>query len=150
MKSQETLLPRTPHGSWPETIAVGDALPELRIPITATLIVTGAIATRDFQKVHHDKDVAVAAGTKDVFMNILTTNALVNRYVGEWAPAAHVKRINIRLGATNFPGDEMVFSGSVESVLDGQIRVLATGTNSLGTHVTASIDLAFPTRKETA
>lgn len=132
-------------------VAVGDTLPELRIPITATLIVTGAIATRDFQKVHHDKDVAVAAGTPNVFMNILTTNALVNRYVGEWAgPSARIGRINIRLGATNFPGDEMVFSGSVESADGENLTVKVIGTNSLGPHVTGTIDLSIPTREESA
>lgn len=134
----------------PHPVVVGETLPELRIPITATLIVTGAIATRDFQKVHHDKDVAVAAGTKDVFMNILTTNALVNRYVGEWAgPAARIGRINIRLGATNFPGDEMVFTGSVESVDGANVTVKVIGTNSLGPHVTGTIDLSIPSREET-
>ncbi|KAA0972760.1 hypothetical protein FQ154_20410 [Paeniglutamicibacter gangotriensis] len=146
MSSTATTLPL----SRPESVAVGDTLPELRIPITATLIVTGAIATRDFQKVHHDKDVAIAAGTKDVFMNILTTNALVNRYVGQWAgPSARVGRINIRLGATNFPGDEMVFTGSVESVDGEKITVKVIGTNSLGPHVTGTIDLSIPSREET-
>ncbi|ASN37944.1 hypothetical protein CGQ24_02255 [Arthrobacter sp. 7749] len=135
----------------PHSVAVGDTLPELKIPITATLIVTGAIATRDFQKVHHDKDVAIAAGTKDVFMNILTTNALVNRYVGEWAgPTARMSRINIRLGATNFPGDEMVFTGSVEAVDGEKITLKVIGTNSLGPHVTGTIDLSIPSREETA
>lgn len=146
MSSTATTLPL----SRPEAVAVGDTLPELRIPITATLIVTGAIATRDFQKVHHDKDVAIAAGTKDVFMNILTTNALVNRYVGQWAgPAARVGRINIRLGATNFPGDEMVFTGSVESVDGENVTLKIIGTNSLGPHVTGTIDLSIPSREET-
>ncbi|RWZ85441.1 acyl dehydratase [Glutamicibacter sp. HZAU] len=129
----------------------GTRLPELRIPITATLIVTGAIATRDFQKVHHDKDVAEAAGTPNVFMNILTTNALVNRYVGEWAgPAARVGRINIRLGATNFPGDEMVFTGTVESVDGENVVVKVIGTNSLGPHVTGTVNLTIPSKGESA
>lgn len=142
---------QTPTLARPDSVAVGDTLPELRIPITATLIVTGAIATRDFQKVHHDKDVAVAAGTKNVFMNILTTNALVNRYVGQWSgPAARVGRINIRLGATNFPGDEMVFTGSVESVDGENVTVKVIGTNSLGPHVTGTIDLSIPSEEETA
>ena len=132
-------------------IEAGTQLPELRIPITATLIVTGAIATRDFQKVHHDKDVAEAAGTPNVFMNILTTNALVNRYVGEWAgPAARVGRINIRLGATNFPGDEMVFTGTVESVDGENVVVKVIGTNSLGPHVTGTVNLVIPSKGESA
>lgn len=134
-----------------EQVQAGEALPELRIPITATLIVTGAIATRDFQKVHHDKDVAEAAGTPNVFMNILTTNALVNRYVGEWAgPAARVGRINIRLGATNFPGDEMVFTGTVESVDGENVVVKVIGTNSLGPHVTGTVNLVIPSKGESA
>ncbi|MDO5743856.1 MAG: MaoC/PaaZ C-terminal domain-containing protein [Micrococcaceae bacterium] len=129
---------------------MGQQLPELKIPITASLIVTGAIATRDFQKVHHDKDVALAAGTKNVFMNILTTNALVNRYVGQWAgPTARVGRINIRLGATNFPGDEMLFTGSVESVQGQDVTVKVIGTNSLGPHVTGTVDLCIPSREDT-
>ena len=132
-------------------IEAGTQLPELRIPITATLIVTGAIATRDFQKVHHDRDVAEAAGTPNVFMNILTTNALVNRYVGEWAgPAARVGRINIRLGATNFPGDEMVFTGTVESVDGENVVVKVIGTNSLGPHVTGTVNLTIPSKGESA
>ena len=134
-----------------EQVQAGEALPELRIPITATLIVTGAIATRDFQKVHHDKDVAVAAGTPNVFMNILTTNALVNRYVGEWAgPAARVGRINIRLGATNFPGDEMVFTGTVDSVDGENVVVKVVGTNSLGPHVTGTVEILIPSKGESA
>lgn len=153
MSSTATTLPlaQNQNPTRQGSISVGDTLPELRIPITATLIVTGAIATRDFQKVHHDKDVAVAAGTPNVFMNILTTNALVNRYVGEWAgPAARVGRINIRLGATNFPGDEMVFTGSVQSVDGANVTVKVIGTNSLGPHVTGTIDLNIPTKEETA
>lgn len=134
-----------------EQVQAGETLPELRIPITATLIVTGAIATRDFQKVHHDKDVAQAAGTPNVFMNILTTNALVNRYVGEWAgPAARVGRINIRLGATNFPGDEMVFTGTVDSVDGENVVVKVVGTNSLGPHVTGTVGIVIPSKGESA
>jgi len=134
-----------------EQVQAGQTLPELRIPITATLIVTGAIATRDFQKVHHDKDVAQAAGTPNVFMNILTTNALVNRYVGEWAgPAARVGRINIRLGATNFPGDEMVFTGTVDSVDGENVVVKVVGTNSLGPHVTGTVGIVIPSKGESA
>lgn len=130
---------------------VGDELPELRIPITATLIATGAIATRDFQKVHHDKAVAQAAGTPDIFMNILTTNSLVNRYVGEWAgPAGKVRKINIRLGAPNYPGDEMVFTGTVQSVEEGIGTIGIIGTNSLGPHVTGTIEMTFDSKEESA
>lgn len=130
------------------TCQVGDALPSLTIPITTTLIVSAAIATRDFQKVHHDRDVAKGAGTKDVFMNILTTNGLVSRYVTDWAgPEAEIKGIDIRLGAPCFPGDEMVFSGIVESIDDGRAKVAVRGQNSLGTHVSGVVDLICDRRE---
>lgn len=128
----------------PATTAVGTQLPELVIPITATLVAAGAIATRDFQKVHHDRDVAIAAGAKDIFMNILTTNALVNRYVTEWAgPTAVVTKIDIRLGATNFPGDTMTFQGQVTAQDGRAVTVGVVGNNSLGAHVTGTVELRF-------
>lgn len=140
-----------PTASRPNKITSGMTLPELNVPITATLVVSGAISTRDFQLVHHDREVAEAAGTKDIFMNILTTNGLVNKYVGIWAgPAARVKRINIRLGAPNFPGDEMLLTGSVESVDGDDVTVSVTGTNGLGTHVSGTVDLNIASRKEMA
>lgn len=135
----------------PQSSGVGVTLPELRIPVTATLIATGAIATRDFQLVHHDRAAALAAGTKDIFMNILTTNALVNRFVGGWAgPTARITRINIRLGATNFPGDELVLNGTVEAADGDDLTIAVTGTNNLGVHVTGTVNVTIPAREETA
>lgn len=121
----------------------GTELPESVVDVTTFLVVAGAIATRDFQPVHHDRDAALAAGTKDVFMNILTTNGLVTRYITDWAgPAGRLTKLNITLGAPNHPGDQMVLRGSVESVAaDGTARVVVKGTNSLGTHVTGFAEL---------
>src|SRR5690606_32823083 len=85
---------------------VGDRLPELNVPVTTMLVASGAIATRDFQPVHHNRGAARAAGTKDIFMNMLTTNGLVGRYSTEWAgPYAQLSKMKIGLGAPNFPGD---------------------------------------------
>ncbi|MCF8588847.1 MaoC family dehydratase [Gordonia liuliyuniae] len=128
----------------PPITDVGTTLPESTVPISATLIVSGAIATRDFQKVHHDRDVAVAAGTKDIFMNILSTNGLVNRYVTEWAgPTSRISRINIRLGAPNFPGDTMTFTGEVTARDGDDLTVALVGTNSMGAHVTGTVQVGF-------
>ncbi|WP_244928790.1 MaoC family dehydratase [Nocardioides sp. W7] len=121
---------------------VGDQLPPLEIPLTRTMIVASAIASRDYQDVHHDPDLAVARGSKDVFMNILTTNGLVDRYVTSWAgPAAVVKRVRIRLGAPNYPGDTMTLTGTVASVEDGRVSVDVRGDNALGTHVSGSVEV---------
>jgi len=87
-------------------VQVGDKLPELAIPLTATMIVAGAMASHDFTPVHHDKGAAQAQGMQDVFMNILTTNGLVGRYVTDWAgPNAVLKEGGDQAGAPNFPGD---------------------------------------------
>ncbi len=126
-------------------VTVGDTLPELSIPITRTLIVATAIASRDYQDVHHDPDLAVERGSKDVFMNILTSNGLVDRYVISWAgPASVVKRIKIRLGAPNYPGDTMVLTGSVTAVDGDQVEVAVRGDNSLGAHVSGTVVVRLP------
>ena len=93
--------------------AVGDALPELAIPLTRTLIVATAIASRDYQDVHHDPGLAVERGSPDIFMNILTTNGFVGRFVTDWAgPGAVIESVSIRLGAPNYPGDTMTLTGT--------------------------------------
>jgi hypothetical protein len=81
------------------SVAVGDVLPDLRIAVTATEIVAGAIATRDFMPVHHDRAYANAQGAPDVFMNILSDTGYCGRFLTDWAgPEAMLKRLAIRLG----------------------------------------------------
>jgi acyl dehydratase len=130
-----------------EQVQVGDALPELPIPITVTLVVGGALASRDYTPVHHDKAAAQAQGMGDVFMNILTTNGLVGRYVTDWAgPDAVVKNVAIKLGAPNLPGDTMKMVGSVKAKNDaaGEVVVEIAGKNNWGNHVTGTVRLALP------
>lgn len=126
-----------------DEVRVGDELPALEIPVTTTGIVAAAIATRDFQNVHHDPDSARKLGSPDIFMNILTSNALVERYVSEWAgPNAMLKAVNIRLGAPNYPGMTMTMSGHVSARAEGEehwIDVSVTGRNSLGDHLTGMV-----------
>ena len=141
-----------------DDVSVGDVLPELSIDITRTLIVAGAIASRDYQDVHHDPELARARGSEDVFMNILTTNGLVGRYVTDWAgPGAVTEKLAIRLGAPNYPGDTMTLSGTVTEVgsasarHDGRATVTLSvrGRNSRGDHVTGTVRLALPRRGAT-
>jgi acyl dehydratase len=126
-------------------INVGDSLPELPIPLTTSLIVGGAVASRDFTPVHHDKSAAQAAGMQDVFMNILTTNGLVGRYVSDWAgPNALIRHVKIRLGTPNLPGDTMTLTGSVTSKEGDLVEVEVTGKNAWGNHVTGTVRVALP------
>jgi acyl dehydratase len=130
-----------------DDVAVGDALLELAVPLTRTLIVATAIASRDFQDVHHDPGLAVERGSKDVFMNILSTNGFVGRFVTDWAgPDALVRSVDIRLGAPNYPGDTMRLTGSVTAKDDaaGVVEVAVRGANDLGDHVTGTVRVALP------
>jgi len=119
----------------------GALLPELEIDVTPTFVIAAAIATRDFQDVHHDRDRAVERGGKDIFINILTTTGLVQRYVTDWAgPEAMVRKIAIRLGVPCYAGDKLTFSGRGE--WRGQECVVeVTGRCSLGDHVTGTVRL---------
>ncbi|HEV2781743.1 MAG TPA: MaoC family dehydratase [Actinophytocola sp.] len=124
---------------------IGTELPELRIDVTPTFVVSTAIATRDFQDVHHDRDAAVARGSRDIFLNILTDTGLVQRFVTDWAgPEALVRNISIKLGVPCYACETLVFSGRVVAVEDGETVVEVVGRNSLGDHVTGTVRVVLP------
>lgn len=132
-----------------EDMAEGVALPEFIFPVTASSIVVGAMATNDYERVHHDKAAAEASGVPNIFMNILTTNGLVQRFVGSWAgPGAMVRKIRIKLGAPNIAGDTMRLTGRVSRVdhAAGEVEVAVSGRNAIGEHVGATVILHFPHR----
>jgi hypothetical protein len=115
------------------------ALPDRVIDVTPTFVISSALATRDFQDVHHDRDLAVKRGSRDIFINILTTTGLVQRYVSAWAPDAAVRAVSIRLGVPCHAGETLTLTGQVTED-DGDEQVIAvTGRCSLGDHVTATV-----------
>jgi acyl dehydratase len=130
-------------------ISVGDELPVFELPVTTTVIVAGAIASRDFMPAHHDPDFARAQGAPHMFMNILTTNGYVARFVTDWAgPEARVRTIKIRLGAPAIPGQALRFTGRVEKVTDEAdervIEVAIRAANQLGDHATGTVMVGLP------
>ncbi len=131
------------------TISVGDELPAFELPVTSTVIVAGAIASRDFMPAHHDPEYARGQGAPDMFMNILTTNGYVSRFVTDWAgPHAMVRKIAIRLGAPAVPGKVLRFTGQVagkteegdECLLEVAVRL----ANDLGDHATGTVQVSLP------
>jgi uncharacterized protein len=118
-------------------------LPELVVSVTPTVVVATALATRDFYPVHHDRDFAERGGAKDIFLNILTTTGMVQRYVTDWAgDGAVVRAISIRLGVPCYAGDTLTFSGTAAEAANGELKVAVTGSCSLGDHVTGTVRLA--------
>ncbi len=134
-------------------VSVGDRLDELSIPVTPTFVVSTALATRDFQDVHHDRDLARSRGSRDIFLNILTSTGLVQRFVTDWAgPEALVREVSVRLGAPCYPYDTLRLSGEVTDVatdvVDGENRttqtVKVTGKVEFGNHVVATVRVQLP------
>ena len=127
----------------PPTVAVGDTLAGLTIEATPTFVVASALATRDFQDVHHDRDLAQEKGSKDIFVNILTDTGLVQRFVTDWAgQKARITSIKLRLGVPWYAYDTLVLSGEVTEIADdGLVTLKITGEDSLGAHVTATSTL---------
>jgi hypothetical protein len=126
------------------TATVGTKLPELSIYGDPTFIVSTAIATRDYQDVHHDRDKAQAKGSKDIFVHILTDTGLVGRYVTDWAgPNAVIKSIKLRLGVPWYAYDTITFRGEVTAIEGDLVTLKVVGSNSLGDHVIATSTLTM-------
>ena len=128
-------------------VEVGEELPPLDVELTAAIIVGGALASRDFTPVHHDRAAAQAAGMSDVFMNILTTNGYVGRFVTDWAgPDAKIRKVSIKLGGPNLPGDTMKMRGRVVALDEAEATadVEVAAKNAWGDHATGTVTVALP------
>ncbi|HMS76633.1 MaoC family dehydratase [Gordonia sp. (in: high G+C Gram-positive bacteria)] len=124
----------------PTAVAVGMVLPPLTIEATPTFVVASALATRDFQDVHHDRDLAHQKGSKDIFVNILTDTGLVERFVTDWAgPSARITSIKLKLGVPWYAYDSVTFTGEVTEVADNAVTVSVVGANRLGKHVISTV-----------
>jgi hypothetical protein len=122
--------------------AVGTQLPELAFPLDRTTIVAAAIASQDFEDVHHDPGKAQARGTRDIFMSINSTNGFVDRYVTDWAgPQSRITSVSLRLGVPLFPGDTMRLRGEVAARAGDETTLRVVGSNDRGVHVTALVTL---------
>ena len=143
-----TAKSRTTTLHWGD-IDVGDEVTPLEIPVTTTMIVAGAIASRDFMPVHHDRDYANKQGSPDLFMNILTSNGYCVRFLTDWAgPEAMITKLAIRLGVPSFPDDPLRFTGSVTGKTEGSggenfVEVTFKASNSLGDHVSGTAVLSL-------
>lgn len=135
-----------------DSVSVGDTLPSTEIPITSALIVGGAIASRDFTPVHHDKKAAQKGGLPDIFMNILTSNGLMGSYVTNWAgPDSTTRKISLKLGAPNLPGFIMTISGKVVACNqeEGTVDISVVGENNVwGMHMQGSVQVQLPKRAQ--
>jgi acyl dehydratase len=138
---------------WHE-IRVGDPLTPLDLEVTPTRVVAGAIASRDFMPVHHDRDYANSQGAPEIFFNILSDTAYCSRFLTDWAgPETMVKRLAIRLGVPAFAGSKLTYTGEVTSTSrgdgEGIIEVAFRATNDLGEHVSGTATITLPLKAMT-
>jgi acyl dehydratase len=145
---------RTTTLDW-NAIDVGDAVAPMTIDVTATVVVAGAIATRDFMPVHHDRDYASTQGSPNIFLNIMTDNGLCSRFLTDWAgPEAMVRKIAIRLGVPAYAGSKLEYTGTVtgKSRVDGEglVEVAFRATNDQGDHVSGTAVIGLPLAKGAA
>ena len=129
------------------SVDAGWELPALSVPITATLITATAMATRDYENVHHDLEATRKLGSPHIFMNILTTNGFCQRFIEEaFGPECIFKDLKIKLGAPNYVGDTMKLTGSVSAKdeINKTVEVAFKGSNSMGSHVTGTARVQLP------
>lgn len=130
-----------------DDVQTGQALEPLTVPVTVALVAGGGIATRDYFPGHHDLDAARALGSPHIFMNILTTNGLVQRFIDDWSGLeGRMCDLKIKLGVPNYPGDSMTLSGAVtdKRESDRTVEVTLKGANSMGNHVTGTVRVRLP------
>src|SRR4029079_16249403 len=97
---------------------------------------------------------AQAAGSPDVFMNIMATGALVSRFLSDCAgPDAMLNQLDLRLSAPNYPGDTMTLEGSVigSQQTTGEawlVEIRFAGRNARGNHAMGTAQLGIPSRRD--
>jgi acyl dehydratase len=130
-------------------IRIGDSITPMKIDVTATVVVAGAIATRDFMPVHHDRDYANSQGSPNIFLNIMTDNGLCSRFLTDWAgPEAMVRKIAIRLGVPAYAGSTLEYTGRVKGKSqvggEGIVEVEIRATNDQGEHLSGTAVIGLP------
>jgi hypothetical protein len=101
-----------------DQVKVGDELPPLSYEVTATTVVLGALAMRDWRPMHHDYKFATERnGTKDIFLNTPNQAHWFERFMTDWTgPKGRLARMNFKMKASVYPDDVMVFRGTVTKV----------------------------------
>jgi acyl dehydratase len=132
-------------------IGIGDAIKPMTIDVTATVVVAGAIATRDFMPVHHDRDYAASQGSPNIFMNIISDTGYCSRFLTDWAgPETMVRKLAIRLGVPAYAGSTLRYTGSVTGKSqengEGLIEVEFRATNDQGDHLSGTAVIGLPLR----
>jgi hypothetical protein len=133
----------------PAELQPGAELARLDIPIGVSDIVAMSIATRDFHPVHHDTAVARALGHPGLFINIMTTSGLIERFVRARCPeGATLRSLKLKLGVPHHADNVLSLSGTVEKAGAANgvhwAELSITAGNPLGRHAAALVRVEWP------
>ena len=90
-----------------------------------------------FAQVFFPSDQVVRTDTSSPSTSPATTSEVVL-----WS--ARIRKLSLKLGAPNLPGDVMVMTGRVQAKNEPDVVVEVVGKNAWGNHVTAKIELSLP------
>ena len=132
-----------------EALSVGDVLPALDVPIDVSNIVAMSIATRDFHPVHHDPANARSVGHPTLFINIMSTAGLIERFVRAWVgEAPRLGSLKLKLGVPHYAGEVLHFTGRINALRREEAGAWADiefkGNNSRGLHASGQLKLIWP------
>lgn len=115
-------------------IAIGDALPELRINVTRSTVVRYSGASTDFNEIHFSERHALALGLPGVLAHGMFTMGAGLRIVTDWiGDPARVLSYQVRFTRPvvvpdTDEGTDIVFTASVTDLADGVAKVAITAT----------------------
>jgi acyl dehydratase len=124
-----------------EDVKEGDDVPEVAFPITIQRLVMEAGANRDFNGIHHNREIARSNGAPDMFCNNFFLQGMWERTVREYIGLRGIiRRIGpFRMRIFNPVGDTVVVKGNVlrKFQQDGQnlVELKMWSENSRGTSV---------------
>lgn len=118
-------------------IREGEELPPLSHDVTATTVVLGALAARDWRPMHHDRDFAIHRnGARDIFINTPNNTAWFERYITDWTgPKGRLGRMKFKMKSSVYPGDRMTLGGKVS-----QVSTDETGCHWVDLDLAVSVD----------
>ncbi|MFD1858351.1 acyl dehydratase [Aeromicrobium camelliae] len=138
-----------------EEVAVGDQLPEVRLPLTVYRLVMAAGSNRDFNSIHHNSEYARSTGAEEMYANTSFLMSSWERLVRDWAgPGARLRAIRgFRMRSFNYVGDTMRVLGEVTATRrdgqDGVVEVTVRCENSSGVTVGPGVvEVVLPTGGE--
>jgi acyl dehydratase len=126
-------------------LSVGEKLPPMSVLMTAQKIISAAAATRDWQPIHHDHEMALKSGLRDIILNSPSQAGWISKYITDRVGSqASIKRMAFKMKDAICPGDEMQIQGEVIARENAVVTVSVTISVGDKLKTSAEVRLALP------